>query len=563
MSRLAGDERGAIMILGVFFAVFLVGILFHVSAVAEAVSAKQHLQDSADVAAFGVAVQHARGMNLLVLLNQVMAALLAVLVGLRLVEMLAALGALVATGLAFTGAAVFAGPLHVVRQQAHSAYESLDSPVHGAIRALHATQGVLATAVPALAMATNAKASARSTTVVAPSRLSLPVEDDSYSVLCEKAGEDAGAVALAPFTALGLPGAIADPIESGIGDLAGSASDWFCGKSGAKPAKIERKVERVLPTLAARARCEAASGGADPGRTREECRDVESVEQMSAPDDRGACRTECGERGPYEERVQRARLECDPRRQFGLRGYHWSERTVRMTTNPRGETVRVFESVPSLVEMSNASPVFPCGARGARYGEGYERRVHRSAGDLDVLPVCSGAPKVLSSTLLEFVEVLQIFQCVVTETRVIDQGGQDRKAGDGEDEAPLRVPAVATAGSEAFQIRSASVLGPRSSWIERVVETTAWGRRVADAPSALLAPGHLAVAEAELGFDGKERQDEWMWHRRWTAHLSRTRAPTDQTTIAMLVGACAATESPKRCAGISLALGPLVSWVVH
>src|SRR5207249_2525273 len=108
-------------------------LLIYVVGLAEALLYRERLQDAADDVALSAAVLHARGMNLIVLLNQAMAALLAVLVALRLVEMLATLAMLILAALAFFtgGAALAAVPLlEDVRAGANDAYRALKDPVH-------------------------------------------------------------------------------------------------------------------------------------------------------------------------------------------------------------------------------------------------------------------------------------------------------------------------------------------------------------------------------------------------------------------------------------------------
>ena len=66
---------GATMVMGVFMAAFLVGMIYYVWGIGDAVLHRERMQDAADTAAFGAAVIHARGMNMLALLNMIMAAL--------------------------------------------------------------------------------------------------------------------------------------------------------------------------------------------------------------------------------------------------------------------------------------------------------------------------------------------------------------------------------------------------------------------------------------------------------------------------------------------------------
>ena len=80
---LCGDERGAIMVMGIFMCACLVGILWYLAGIGDAIVFRERLQEGADATAFTAAVLHARGMNLLVMINLIMACILAVRVALR------------------------------------------------------------------------------------------------------------------------------------------------------------------------------------------------------------------------------------------------------------------------------------------------------------------------------------------------------------------------------------------------------------------------------------------------------------------------------------------------
>ena len=70
------DERGAIMLIGLLFAIFGVAMLYAAIGTAQSVLIAERIQDAADASVLSGAIMSARAMNLLVLLNIVMAALL-------------------------------------------------------------------------------------------------------------------------------------------------------------------------------------------------------------------------------------------------------------------------------------------------------------------------------------------------------------------------------------------------------------------------------------------------------------------------------------------------------
>jgi hypothetical protein len=70
--RLASDNRGAVMLTGLFMSFFLVGCLWFVMGVGNAVIFRDRMQEAADHAAFSSAALHAKGMNFISACNLVM-----------------------------------------------------------------------------------------------------------------------------------------------------------------------------------------------------------------------------------------------------------------------------------------------------------------------------------------------------------------------------------------------------------------------------------------------------------------------------------------------------------
>ncbi|HEY8428394.1 MAG TPA: hypothetical protein VIL20_08475, partial [Sandaracinaceae bacterium] len=82
--RLVTDEGGAVMTVGAFMAVFLVGVLYTLAGVGEAVAHQERLQETADAAAFSAAVTHARAMNVIGNTNATMAVIMSARAGFEL-----------------------------------------------------------------------------------------------------------------------------------------------------------------------------------------------------------------------------------------------------------------------------------------------------------------------------------------------------------------------------------------------------------------------------------------------------------------------------------------------
>ena len=76
---LARDQRGAVLVIGLFAAALLVGILYFVLGIGDTLFHTERMQDAADTGAFTLGVIHARAMNLIALLNMVELSAVAIL----------------------------------------------------------------------------------------------------------------------------------------------------------------------------------------------------------------------------------------------------------------------------------------------------------------------------------------------------------------------------------------------------------------------------------------------------------------------------------------------------
>jgi hypothetical protein len=245
------DTRGAVLVAALFMAAALVGALWYVIGVGDAILYRQRMQDAADAAAYSGAVIHARGMNLIALVNVVMAGVLAVLVALELVQLLN-LAALVlscaASALCSVGVGCWAVPIctftNSLREPIATAVDRYEGTVVDRVLPVLAhTQRAVAAATPALAAARGATAAGegrfvRSAVVIGASPSGLPVQPGSPAVLCERAGQQAGQVAFQPFP-------FGDWLAGVTGDLASSFPRTFCGDGTEAPSlgDLDRAVD--------------------------------------------------------------------------------------------------------------------------------------------------------------------------------------------------------------------------------------------------------------------------------------------------------------------------------
>ena len=132
------DTRGAVMILTLFLALLLVGALYYIVGVGDAVLYRRVMQDGADAGAFAASVIAAKGMNLHALLNVVMAVTAGILLVVRSVEVLLEIVLGILRGLAASIVlAPKALPLIAAISPAEVAVERIGDAVEQFVRVAH------------------------------------------------------------------------------------------------------------------------------------------------------------------------------------------------------------------------------------------------------------------------------------------------------------------------------------------------------------------------------------------------------------------------------------------
>ncbi|MDQ3031031.1 MAG: Tad domain-containing protein [Myxococcota bacterium] len=329
LRALRADESGAMMVMGIFMAMMLVGMIYYLMGIGDAIVYRERMQDAADSSAFAGAVLHARGMNFIVLINIIMAALLAILVALKLVETLCwmaifAIYAIVALSFGTASALLgFVPILQSVQQATARAYDTLKEPIMRILTVCDTTQGVVARVVPVVAQVRVIQVAADVYSPPAqvgfawPLYRPLPVVDDSFSELCERAGETAGRIAMLPFSF--LPDEITDKVARALGRLAGTFSAWFCGTDGGsgsgEPPSLTYDVVSLMPDNPEGDSAECSSSRTD------DTADPDACERYEAWYNEG---NECAmssnppescsgaELAAYNERIAAGRSACRP-----------------------------------------------------------------------------------------------------------------------------------------------------------------------------------------------------------------------------------------------------------
>lgn len=560
------QERGAIMLLGLFMAVFLTAALYYAIGIGESVLQRERMQDAADAAAFSAAVVHARGMNLLALINMVMAALLAVLVALKLLETLMTIGLVIVMIASFFSAGSLSGLIPQIakaRQEVRDVHDSLQEPIDAALKALHiAGQGVR-TAVPTASelrvvdtVVSHYRPPASRGIAVLPG-MSLPTEDGTFSQLCDKAGSYVGDV-VADILDPAIPGDFVEPrIQEAVADLTSAGADWFCGTNGSKPPKATVSQKLVYPRLPSIVACEGvdpSSPGYDAHEHERLCAIADAEGVASKPDETtGECTaSDCGSHSAYERRAALAQEECAPRKRKDgrLHGFQWQERQV--TRVYRWHAKRGWQ----IVEEEIGTPVFkkgsdrPCGTRALGKVRGWNGDHFSDDGSL--LPVCSTEEPLDwvggkgETHVVAFTEVLRVFGCQEKIKRTYELSDEAQKSHVSESSASeqnkkvpqLLLPGVRL-GEKDFQLRAVVFGRPLPPGPEGVLDVAAWGAgpeyaAEAKAWNAVRQLGQLSIAQAEFYYAVENPEipetAEFMWNMRWQARLRRFRIPEAQSS---------------------------------
>ncbi|MCP4198839.1 MAG: hypothetical protein GY762_16970 [Proteobacteria bacterium] len=237
------NNGGAVLVMALFVAVGLVGLVYHVSGVGEAALEQQTMQDAADATVFSAATVNARGMNILALLNLIMVACLTILIALRLVQalLIAATATLaVCCAIPIPGAQACCGavyPLYEIQDTVDTIADEYEEVAKVIIKGLSSAGEAIKELVPPLALAEGVIVSAKkpysppaNIGVVWPAFDGLPVKKGTYGELCKRAGQNV--TAPMEYITGDSAGAFFDAIGGLLGGLSKTFSSYFCGDDG-------------------------------------------------------------------------------------------------------------------------------------------------------------------------------------------------------------------------------------------------------------------------------------------------------------------------------------------
>ncbi len=204
------ERKGAMMLMSLFMALLLIGALYYILGVGDAVIYRRIMQDGADAGAYAASVMGAKGMNLHVLLNVVMAVTAGILLVIRSVEVLLEIVIGILYGLVATVVlAAKASALIAVLNPVESTVERVGDAVEQFVRVAHEALDVAHKAVqhgyPLLAEARAVDAMAFQAAYDPPvaggfvvpllgSRLpgggrGLPIEEQDVGILCDRVSD--------------------------------------------------------------------------------------------------------------------------------------------------------------------------------------------------------------------------------------------------------------------------------------------------------------------------------------------------------------------------------------
>ncbi|MET0342870.1 MAG: hypothetical protein ABW252_17825 [Polyangiales bacterium] len=242
------NQRGAIFVPALVMGALMVGAMFYVAAVGDAILFRTELQNAADVTSFQNAVWHARGMNVIAVLNILMSLALAVFAAIRMAEIVCFLvGLIPLIGAPFASAATT-----LVNTE-----PAMFRVINTALTVVRGAQEGVSAAVPYVAFA-EAKATPTYADTIWPLSVSLvppqgdarifrqpprrpanlpaalPIQDGQFGELCSRAVTFVPRQVVSAIERIGVPGSgvfadVADAIFIDIADrVLGLGDGLFC-----------------------------------------------------------------------------------------------------------------------------------------------------------------------------------------------------------------------------------------------------------------------------------------------------------------------------------------------
>lgn len=563
LGRLSGDQRGAIMVMGVFMALVMAGLLYYLVGLAEAMVMKERMQDAADSSAFAAAIINARGMNILVLINFLMASIIAIAILLKMMVQVSKAAAVLAGVLAF-----WLPPLATVSTGLYKASKAINGVAN---TYENTTKAVLTGAdkmsdgirlyVPAVSASKGASipmehyAEPVTKALSFPILESLPVYDGSFDRLCEKATEfasDAATFPLGKIPGLGNDGRLVGLAKGLVYKLVVGYGKFYCGATNTPPS-TSIKQDDPYPVIS-----HSDESLCDDGDLSACDRYADYVQHVKSSFDVEIGECVHGDRDVIDtcsRRLVTGRSECSP--VSGVDDLdEWQLRiqekryVYRIVTREDRSTIildrRDEVGSPVLEKWSDNKGRFsghkPCFQvnYGSSIGGGNQWSLWSTDSTKPVChtlfdePLLSDFDGPSDEVSIDVTEVTDVTLCSREIDKEVSLGGSQTSI-NSDDTHFEEICECVELGSENLQIRSA-VVGDSSRFLAKArhnIKVANLGRPTPPA-SALLDSaeflGKFSFAQAEYfvddgqGNDGHEsKRLEWMWHMHWRARLRRAR----------------------------------------
>src|SRR6188768_924242 len=239
------NEQGAILVMGVFMCACMAGALWYVIGIGDAIVYRERLQEGADAVAFSAATLDARGMNLIVLLNLLMACVLGVRVAMKAAQAtLVVIGGICAIFPPLEG---FAVTCFDIAADLQTAIVDTRPAINETLKGLSRAQVGIKMMVPAAALAgsiqVGSKYRPRVSEAAAANRTlvqGLPVEEGNVDQLCREAGESGPRLIewmIESITGKNIPDKLTSRFDHMIGKAIEKGGAYFCelGSGAASP----------------------------------------------------------------------------------------------------------------------------------------------------------------------------------------------------------------------------------------------------------------------------------------------------------------------------------------
>lgn len=263
-TRLGADDAGAILVIGVFIAPFLVSAIYYLVSCSNVIMQREGLQQAADAAVLAPSVVSARGMNAIAVMNVLMMCIMSIVIPVR--ALLPAYQTVASFPCFESCSCAIVADAKRANAQLKQKSQNMERRAKDLLTALSDAQDALAQQVPQAGKQAAAASARRTPTFLEGAspdvyssslgqegcRKGLPVEDDTFKTVCKRtkpyvfeiavriAGPEtldtlSGACKSGPFALALASGDLSNPTS---GRVCKEASNAPCSGNGPHPKKV-------------------------------------------------------------------------------------------------------------------------------------------------------------------------------------------------------------------------------------------------------------------------------------------------------------------------------------